>query len=733
MAETLSSPSNTLVKVRWQEPYVSEGLNKKLNGLVPHGVIRGGRLGVSAVNSTVVVEADPDIGDSIYSVIDANGHQLTFRQVGDVSLDLNVGTLPGTTAYIGLKVTYSTGVATSVQWGGYTSAEIDADSTIVCLGSADVPGSPAIIPESDIGADRRTVGGLDVSSGMKPWRQLITNPSFEGYEITCDSTTGEVFELRGYHMYPPDNGQWHVLTPSTTPVANPRTGSTNIILEGNGSAPNIAYVQNNRSFCVSPGQIVRASTWIYCDGVTMGSGASGYVEIQLRVRRWDGVDVVSLTKRVDGATLSGTLGYFELSETFKMPADAGFVVARIYVSEATSLTGDIGFDDFRVWVEPGPFDGVYDKESDVIGGDVNTSMMSVSPHFGQGGIASPQSFAIRSIQLACENPSSASLEYSWKNVKESVTSWLMSLPKGVFDIGSDLISSAAEAIVPRLSTSVQDYLTARYTLLWQMPNLKTTANQGNIRIYATNRTDAISYYAGTASELSLVVTMNAEWNGSQWVRDESVDSMRYDFLRSSGFAFYIRENVAASPWGDGDWENATGGDSYLYFILRAFDTGKAHLIMPNAHFRIVETTATATSSNPAYNVAPYKNALYAKNMCKAWLYFEIYDNGFHNMSGFNLEPGTITTSYLTFSFKTGMTTSPYSVVATGGFHNAGATFFGDVFNLLPYSLSSTGFWIMPMITTDTSPSDTLVANMQTTAGNSNPHRFYIQVFSRQDS
>jgi len=104
MSTDLSNPSNTLAKVRWHEQYVSEGINKKLNGVIPSGVVRGGRLVASLVNMTVTIQADPDTNDSIYSHIDANGHQVTFRQIGDVSLDLTA--VASTTVFICLHVDY---------------------------------------------------------------------------------------------------------------------------------------------------------------------------------------------------------------------------------------------------------------------------------------------------------------------------------------------------------------------------------------------------------------------------------------------------------------------------------------------------------------------------------------------------------------------------------------------------------------------------------------------------
>lgn len=726
MAEDLLTPSNTLVKVRWQEPYASEGLNKKLNGVVPHGVIRGGRLGTSALDSTVVVEADPDTGDSIYSVVDANGHQLTFRQVGNVSLDLDIGTLPGTTAYIGLDVTYSTGAATVVKWKGYSAAEIDADPTIVCLGSADVPAVAAVIPASDIYGDRRTDGGLNISGGMKPWRQVILNPSFEGHEVTCDVAVNVTDELLGWRLSAPLNGEWHVLTPSSTPAANPRTGFNNIILDGAGAGSHSCYLLCDRGVRVTPGQMVRASVWIRGDSVTMGGGALGYVEVQLEVRGWNGSSIATLSFQADGTTITGTFDYFELAETFKMPANAAYVSPRIYVNETVSLSGDIGIDDFRMWIEPGPFDGDYDQETDVFGSDLTTPRMTVTPYFNQLAVTNPQTIAERAIRLLCESANPSSLEYQWGPVRDAVTSWLMSLPKGGLSLGKDLITSAAEAIFPRLSSNVADFNNSRYTLLWELENERVVNNTGNIRIYSSGLTQPY-VYSTVFLGASITVTINARWTGTQWEKDLARDSVRYD-LNGSGFAYWERDISAASPWIDDDWDSRyTTVDSFSYVMFRRHNFAKAWMELIDPTFVFTSTTTDSDGSNPAYSVSVGPNNFVAKSMIKAWSYFEVNSAGnLATIDGLNLTPGTPTSTGVPFTIGHDMDVTSYSVVTTVECPPTQQA----LLSLQPHTLTLGTFDTTLLATTINSPSNTSVFDVSlltTTA------RFFVQVFGRQDS
>ena len=55
---TLNAISNATVKVRWKEPYASEGLNRKVAVVIPAGVYRGLKLGVSASALSVDLQVD---------------------------------------------------------------------------------------------------------------------------------------------------------------------------------------------------------------------------------------------------------------------------------------------------------------------------------------------------------------------------------------------------------------------------------------------------------------------------------------------------------------------------------------------------------------------------------------------------------------------------------------------------------------------------------------------------
>lgn len=80
-------------KIRFLEPYVSNGLNRRTVGIIPEGIYRG--FDVSAVGTTVTVAADVVTMDSVAvcetldEALVPNQFQLTVRHEGDFILDFS--------------------------------------------------------------------------------------------------------------------------------------------------------------------------------------------------------------------------------------------------------------------------------------------------------------------------------------------------------------------------------------------------------------------------------------------------------------------------------------------------------------------------------------------------------------------------------------------------------------------------------------------------------------------
>lgn len=94
MATFLTNPLPASdAKIRFMEPYVSNGLNRRTVGIIPEGVYRG--FDVSAVGTTVTIAADITTMDSVAvcetfdEALAPNQFQLTVRHEGDIVLDFS--------------------------------------------------------------------------------------------------------------------------------------------------------------------------------------------------------------------------------------------------------------------------------------------------------------------------------------------------------------------------------------------------------------------------------------------------------------------------------------------------------------------------------------------------------------------------------------------------------------------------------------------------------------------
>ena len=143
MPTLLSNLNDADIKVRWQEPYVSEALNialatRKRGIHFGFDMVPGGTLNVS-------LDADPDKGGSMLVYRDSTSvYGISVWR--DSSVVLNLAGFAGTTVYIGVVINYTQGVATVGELNAYTQAEYDAGlGDAVVLGCVNVPGAGSIV------------------------------------------------------------------------------------------------------------------------------------------------------------------------------------------------------------------------------------------------------------------------------------------------------------------------------------------------------------------------------------------------------------------------------------------------------------------------------------------------------------------------------------------------------------------------------------------------------------
>lgn len=181
----LNADTYTRVTMRWMEPYVTEGLNKKMAVTTPHGIYRGWRLGTSATDKHVTAVADSTYGDHVAVVRGSNGNALTlWRTSGDIPLNLtSLNNSIGGLAVIALYGNFTVAAATTVECRAYTLGEWDAlgavaQRELVVLGTVLVPSSGSI-PAGNISHERRSESWANVAPAAVPWAPLLKNGSFE--------------------------------------------------------------------------------------------------------------------------------------------------------------------------------------------------------------------------------------------------------------------------------------------------------------------------------------------------------------------------------------------------------------------------------------------------------------------------------------------------------------------------------------------------------------------------
>lgn len=171
------------VKMKWKEPYVTEGLNRKAM-LNPQGIYRGFVLNTDpgAGERTIEVSADPVFSDHLAALLDTSGdYSLTIRKTGGAFL-LDLSSYTSEFVMVVLQAAYSVGSDTEVVIKTYTEPELGLlPSAYIGLGTVNVPASGAVAADSI----NRSLGGLaqawtSRSPGACEWYPVIKNPEFDG-------------------------------------------------------------------------------------------------------------------------------------------------------------------------------------------------------------------------------------------------------------------------------------------------------------------------------------------------------------------------------------------------------------------------------------------------------------------------------------------------------------------------------------------------------------------------
>jgi hypothetical protein len=567
MPTFLNSFTDSEIKVRFKEPYLTAGIDQKVARVQPRGVYRGFLLTPSGLNLTVTVQAEVASGQHVSVYETADGYSLRIARAADFDLDLSTPALLGKTVVLAVYADYVLNVDTRAEIRAYELSPVDEftvapeRSELVVLGTVVVPGAGLI---TDIDSSYRTMAWEDGAPEARDWVQFIENGGFEIAHVNTITPAGGSVDVA--EMAP----GWDTFTSIgmtrtggvIVSVTNTQqhTGRNSLGIQMSGLANQGMWLRYAGTAQVRPGQRVKGSIWV--KGVLLNPGptaAPGVLGLVLEFFRTDGV-LISVAE-IGNPALTGSFGWTELSDIVTVPALSATMYAFVmYNDDNHNSTGDLYFDDVRVWLESDPPSQDSIRQEELNQGSKRLEVLDILPA-PTAPMLNLATAIGRAIRLRGSGYSGG-ITNLVMSCRDHLTEFALRLlhgdlrvDKALLGLGLDLIGSSSNGAKPRIQAPVPVATTARYVLLYEADNQ--VANGPCVRIYATE-----SSALGT-SGARLVLTVNARWTGTQWEFDDSGSSASRFDLAEEEFYFHVRHLLTASPWNDADWN--TGTTSRKYF------------------------------------------------------------------------------------------------------------------------------------------------------------------------
>ena len=509
------------VKMRWREPYVTEGLNKKLAGVVPRGIYRGFRLVPNAGAMLVTVQADPTKGDhvAVYETDTGVTTRYSMRveiTAGNFDLNLNQAGWLGNTVYIAIYAEYTTLATTAANIRVYTEAEylgaVEKDELVI-LGKVNVPDSVIVIPDADITGDARTLPWANESEGARPWLPLLTNPSFEQGGLVTGvqgDTVPEWFldpEGSSTHM------QWSVVNTDAA------VGAHCLEMEALTTSASDIYAANILALAVLPTQRIR---WKFSYKI-VASASTGSMTFNFL---FDATEPASASTLVVAATVDLTAApgsWVELEGIIEVPTGRYILYQTYFDCDPIQYAAaGIGFrlDGVQCWVE-----------RDETQAPPIDSRRAAQVHAGklilrEDGSLDPTDGA-ELVGL-----SNGAIFQRTDHVNTATQPKLFL--NGQLSVGANLLDTANRAAQPRIQINYSN--TYAYTCLWQWATDAINGSKGGVW---ADDSGEINWVSGTV------------WNGTQWAAS-ALQSHHSKFSQSpQALVFQYHNGVTAFT--DGSW------------------------------------------------------------------------------------------------------------------------------------------------------------------------------------
>lgn len=181
-AYDFTGEAQTSIRMRWREPYLTEGLNRKEAIFTPRGIYRGFCLKPSLTALQVKVEGDAEHSDCVAACLASGGYLVSVHRTG-AAVEVDLTAYAGKQVVLALYAIYAVGAATTVVLRVYEVSptnELDVApelDDLLILGTVQVPAS-GVIPVANISESRRTYPWENVAVDAKPWKPLLRNAAF---------------------------------------------------------------------------------------------------------------------------------------------------------------------------------------------------------------------------------------------------------------------------------------------------------------------------------------------------------------------------------------------------------------------------------------------------------------------------------------------------------------------------------------------------------------------------
>lgn len=523
MTTDISTFAASEMMMRYQQPYVTEGLNQKLAAVQPRGVYRGFRLDPDAGlgDRTLQITADGSFGDHVAVYETTTDYSITLhRSVGDFLVTLTA--YASQTVYITLFATYSLGSTTAAVMRVYTEAEyavaVEKDELVV-LGKVDVPAAGNPITSVMIHDHERTMAWQNIAPEALGWTQLLKNSGFEW------SVIGATDRLAA--------SGWDKGTQWVTSATGPLSGNACMTYVHPGGT----VTSSVRQYCTtpsSPGTRFRARVYKQILATPTGGSLTLRAVFMTTV---GGLSTVSIA--VDTVV---DASYETIDQIFEAPTNTVVLLYFEFALTTVTYAGTgtkIRLDDLSLWMET-TLETL--QAAHEVRGRLECSGLVLRDAVGaQGDLAALVEF---------DKDSPAVEGTIMVGRRDEVTGAAYGQPvlrtRGRAMLGESLIDSVAHAAQPRVYTEIASDTVSYYTLLWQAEDR--AGADGMLRIYAAS-VDSSPERGG------ILITVNASWNqsGLEWGRDAGGNSCVLRLGKTSGFTYQIHEATDPTPWLDSAW------------------------------------------------------------------------------------------------------------------------------------------------------------------------------------